>query len=253
MSCLFYLFAWPFILAYKLLTVPFVIMYQCFVGLCVLFLKIVGWMILLPFYILKWIWDAIISSTLKDRSNKSIHIPRIDVKSVSDYDYMDGHQFEYAIANLLRKRGYSQVNVTKDSGDDGLDIIAYKNGLKIGFQCKCFSHPVGNKAVQEAYTGMAMYSCDHAVVVTNNFYTNAAINTATQTGVELWDRDTLNRMWREHNKTDGFSQSNDSVNNKISIAADTSEKIIMLKTAIVAGVIFIVIFLGAVIYTNFVH
>lgn len=39
---------------------------------------------------------------------------------------MDGHQFEYACASILRSKGFSIVKVTKASGDQGIDIIAHK-------------------------------------------------------------------------------------------------------------------------------
>ena len=48
---------------------------------------------------------------------------------------------------------------------------------------------VPNKAVQEVYTGMMMYECDKAAVITNNYFSQAACDTAEKTGIELWDRD----------------------------------------------------------------
>ena len=81
---------------------------------------------------------------------------------------MDGLQFEHRCAELLRYRGFHKVTVTKGSGDQGIDILAQKNGLKYGIQCKYYSHPVGNKAIQEAYAGADFYDCDAAMVMTNN-------------------------------------------------------------------------------------
>ena len=49
---------------------------------------------------------------------------------------MDGHDFEYFCADLLRKNGFDKVEVTKGSGDQGIDIIAFKDGIKYGIQCK---------------------------------------------------------------------------------------------------------------------
>ena len=39
-------------------------------------------------------------------------------------DEMEGHDFEYYCADLLRKDGFSNVEVTKGSGDFGVDILA---------------------------------------------------------------------------------------------------------------------------------
>lgn len=62
---------------------------------------------------------------------------------------MNGHKFEYKCARMLRRKGFHHVEVTKKSGDQGVDIIAYKHFSKYAVQCKYYSYPVGNKAVQE--------------------------------------------------------------------------------------------------------
>lgn len=100
---------------------------------------------------------------------------------------MDGIQFEHRCAELLRYRGFHKVVVTKSSGDQGIDILAYKNGSKYGIQCKYYSHPVGNKAIQEAYAGAEFYDCDSAIVMTNNTFTKAARELAAKLDVELWE------------------------------------------------------------------
>ena len=100
---------------------------------------------------------------------------------------MDGLQFEHRCAELLRYRGFHKVTVTKGSGDQGIDILAQKNGLKYGIQCKYYSYPVGNKAIQEAYAGADFYDCDAAIVMTNNTFTRQARELAEKLDVELWE------------------------------------------------------------------
>ncbi|MCR4956887.1 MAG: restriction endonuclease [Lachnospiraceae bacterium] len=100
---------------------------------------------------------------------------------------MDGFEFEQHCANVLAHKGYKKVEVTKGSGDQGIDIIAYKGGEKYGIQCKYYLNPVGNKAVQEAYTGISVHQCDVAMVMTNNTFTKGAREAAESTGVILWD------------------------------------------------------------------
>ena len=36
-----------------------------------------------------------------------------------------------------------------------------------------------------------LYSCQKAVVITNNYFTSGAVRAAKAVGVELWDRDVL--------------------------------------------------------------
>ena len=100
---------------------------------------------------------------------------------------MDGYQFEYQCAEILKRNGFSRVQVTQSSGDQGVDIIAHKHRKKYGIQCKYYSYPVGNKAVQEAYAGANFYDCDKAMVMTNLTFTRSATELAQKLEVELWD------------------------------------------------------------------
>ena len=100
---------------------------------------------------------------------------------------MDGFEFEHRCAALLKTKGYHRVSVTKQSGDQGIDVIAHKAGKKYGIQCKYYSSPVGNKAIQEAYSGARFYDCDRAMVMTNNTFTKAARELADKLEVELWE------------------------------------------------------------------
>ena len=108
-----------------------------------------------------------------------------------DFDNMEGRKFESFCADLLVKRGYEDVLVTQGSGDQGIDIIAYKDGVKYGIQCKCYSSVVGNKAVQEVFAGKTFYQCHVGIVVTNNYFTESAIELAKSNGIILWDRNKL--------------------------------------------------------------
>ncbi len=117
-------------------------------------------------------------------------------KSTISIDAMEGHQFEAFCADVLSKNGYMDVEVTRGSGDQGIDIIAYKDGVKFGIQCKCYSSDVGNKAVQEAFSGKTYYKCHVGVVLTNRYFTRSAIELSKSNGILLWDRGTLLNMIR---------------------------------------------------------
>ncbi len=108
-----------------------------------------------------------------------------------NYDRLDGHTFELFCADLLKQNGFKNVIVTKRTGDQGIDIIADKKGKKYGFQCKCYSKPVGNKAVQEAYAGAKYYDCRYAAVITNQGFTKSAIELSKKLGVILYDRNVI--------------------------------------------------------------
>lgn len=119
-------------------------------------------------------------------------------------DEMEGEEFERFCAALLEDFGYQQIHVTKSTGDQGVDIVAIRNGLRWAFQCKRYASKIGNAAVQQVNTGRMMYSCQKAVVITNNYFTSGAVKAAKAVGVELWDRDVLqdkiNRVVSGRNK-----------------------------------------------------
>ena len=117
-----------------------------------------------------------------------------DFQVEKNFDSMDGHEFEFFCSELLAHNGYEDVSVTKGSGDQGVDIIAYKSGKKYGIQCKCYSSNVGNKAVMETYAGISFYGCDVGAVLTNRYYTPAAKDMAARTKIILWDREDLFRL-----------------------------------------------------------
>lgn len=111
-----------------------------------------------------------------------------------DIDSMEGHDFEYFCAGLLEKNGFQDVEVTRASGDYGIDILAAKEGVTYAIQCKRYSEQVGIKAVQEAYAGRDYYDCMVGVVLTNQYFTKSAETFAGKLKILLWDRDFLESL-----------------------------------------------------------
>ena len=122
-----------------------------------------------------------------------------------DYDSMDGWEFENFCADILRESGYENVEVTKGSGDQGVDVFAERDGIKYAVQCKRYSHPVGNKAIQEIFAGKQFYHCHVGIVMASNYFTKSAKELAKENGIILWDRDFLakwavRKVFRERSK-----------------------------------------------------
>lgn len=112
-------------------------------------------------------------------------------------DDMPGLEFEKYCARLLEKRGFVDVNVTKASGDFGVDILAEKEGVTYAIQCKRYSDPVGVKAIQEAYAGKEYYDRMVGAVLTNQYFTQPAVDAAKKLKILLWDRGYLEGMLEE--------------------------------------------------------
>lgn len=115
----------------------------------------------------------------------------------SDIDLMEGHDFEYYCAELLRQQGFLEVEVTKGSGDYGIDILAEKDGVTYAIQCKRYTAPVGVKAIQEAYAGRDYYDRMVGAVLTNQYFTQPAVEAAKKLKILLWDRGYLEEISRE--------------------------------------------------------
>ncbi|SFU74157.1 restriction endonuclease [Butyrivibrio sp. INlla21] len=109
-------------------------------------------------------------------------------------DEMEGHDFEYYCADLLKANGFAEAVVTKGSGDFGADILAEKDGITYAVQCKCYDKPIGVKAVQEVYAGRDYYGKMVGVVMTNQYFTQPAVDLAQKLNIMLWDRGYLDSM-----------------------------------------------------------
>ncbi len=128
-------------------------------------------------------------------------IPEIKTKgsfiqncNIKNIDSLNGYEFEKFICKLFEYLGYTYTFTTKESGDYGIDVIAEKDKIRYAIQCKNYSNVVGNKAVQEAYSGKTFYKCHVALVITNNYFTHNAIEQAECAGVVLWDRNKLEEI-----------------------------------------------------------
>ena len=96
----------------------------------------------------------------------------------------NGYDFEHWVAAKLNEAGWA-ASVTQASGDNGVDVIAERDGVSVAVQCKRYAGSVGNKAVQEVFSGMKHMQLDRAVVISTGKYTKAAEILASTTGVLL--------------------------------------------------------------------
>ncbi len=113
------------------------------------------------------------------------------------FEDMEGHDFEFFCADLLRNRGFVDVEVTKGSGDYGIDILAEKDGVTYAIQCKRYGTPVGVKAIQETYAGRDYYDRMVGAVMTNQYFTSPAVEAAGKLKILLWDGGYLEEMMAE--------------------------------------------------------
>jgi restriction system protein len=106
---------------------------------------------------------------------------------------MDPLDYEHLVADRLRDIGWD-TRLTKGSGDQGVDVIATMREKTVIIQCKKYSSPIGNSAVQEAYAGKSFENADFAAVVSNADYTSSARQLAESTRVLLLHHDELEKL-----------------------------------------------------------
>lgn len=118
--------------------------------------------------------SRLIDKYLHELADESAILPLVE--TAEDY--------EKFCADQLTNAGW-QTARTRASGDQGIDIVATKDGVTAVFQCKWYSQPVGNKAVQEVLAGKLFQEAELAGVLSNARYTPSARHLANRTGVHL--------------------------------------------------------------------
>ena len=116
----------------------------------------------------------------------------------------NGLQFEEYLGRLFAGLGY-QVSTTAATADHGVDLVLSKGGVRYALQAKFYSGKVGNKAVQEVYSGMSIWGASAAVVVTTSSFTPQAKQDAAQLGVTLVDGQELRRLIELGGTAAGFA------------------------------------------------
>lgn len=121
---------------------------------------------------------------------------------LTDLQLLSGHEFEHVLAEILC-RVEGDATVTRASGDQGVDVVWFRDDVTVGIQAKAYnnSNPVGNSAVQEIFTGSVVlqseFSIDTAAVVTTSRYTKGAKQAAQESDVALYGRTHLNQWLSE--------------------------------------------------------
>lgn len=163
-----------------------------------------NWLVLVVILILAIIFYIFINR-LQNKRAKEYERQRIAVVehykrqllslSIKHYDDMTGKEFEDFCALLLSRNGYKDVKTTKGSGDYGVDIFATLENTSCAIQCKRSSKNIGNKAVQEIYSGKNYHGKVIGIIMTNQFFTKQAIDTARKHGhIYLFDRNHINEL-----------------------------------------------------------
>jgi len=148
---------------------------------------------------------ACFARTAKEAKNA----PRQTLREPSQVDIsrLSGIEFEWLIGTLLQRMGYS-VEVTKPSGDGGIDIVAALErpitGGRYLIQCKRFAPGslVGSPTVRDFYGALAAdLKAMKGVLITTSGFTDQAREFASGLRIELIDGEQLQRLCSEFGET----------------------------------------------------
>lgn len=115
------------------------------------------------------------------------------LKSINEgFRHFTPTEFEYFIGYLFQEKGFD-VEVTQQSNDYGIDVIAEDEDSKIAIQVKRKKpgNKVGSKTVRESLGSLHKYNADEALIVTSSSFTNPAIEQGKDSPINLWDRSIL--------------------------------------------------------------
>ena len=86
---------------------------------------------------------------------------------------LDGWEFEEEVAKVFRMNGY-RAEVTKKTGDGGIDIILWKDGKKIICQCKHYQAPLGPEPVRALYGVKEDFRADEVLMIASSGLTSSS-------------------------------------------------------------------------------
>ena len=126
-------------------------------------------------------WFIFIASQIEKSCLNAIKNKTLDNKS---QNYKKGIIFENYCMEILKENGW-KVKATPNTGDQGVDLIASIDNLRICIQCKNHKKAVGNAAVQEISAGTLYWKGSHAVLVSKSGFTKSAQKLARANKVKL--------------------------------------------------------------------
>lgn len=124
---------------------------------------------------LEWIGHAIPKCTMVPGEQRELRIKN-----------MTGVEFEKYLADIFMKKGYS-VNLTKASGDHGIDLQIYRSGVMGVVQCKQWEETVGEPHLRDFLGAMVHCGARFGFFVTTSSFTLQAKSFARGKNIQLVD------------------------------------------------------------------
>ncbi len=144
----------------------------------------------------KEIYDFTVKKRGKSATSVDEDITEMETVSWRDkitdiLQHLDPYAFERLAQRLLRECGFSDVQVTKRSGDGGIDGTGKLRiqgifSFNVAFQCKRYKGQVGASAIRD-FRGSLGTNIEKGVLITTGAFTKAAKEEASSEGKRLID------------------------------------------------------------------
>lgn len=136
----------------------------------------------------------IVESVERDRYSDSI-------SNTNNINSLSGAEFEVVCKQLIETMGF-HAELTKTSGDGGIDIIAYNHqpllSGKYIIQCKRYSGSVGEPIIRDLYGVVTSERANKGILMTTGTFTTPAIKFAEGKPLELIDHSKLSDLLNQH-------------------------------------------------------
>lgn len=124
-----------------------------------------------------------------------------EMQKKKDYWYnLSAFDFEKKVAGLFEQMGYN-ANVTRATGDGGVDIVLEKDTVKIAVQCKAHKDLVGPNIIRELAGVVVRDSYSMGIVVGLAGFTTGAKDEAKKLHILLLDINNLIKMFKKSEST----------------------------------------------------
>lgn len=136
---------------------------------------------------LYWVKNAIES---EEEEKVKQHEQKLEEIIGSNINSLSGVEFEKVCQKLVQNMGF-KTEITKASGDGGVDLIAYNNqpllSGKYIIQCKRYTGSVGEPIIRDLYGVITSERANKGILMTTGHFTKSAIAFAEGKPIELID------------------------------------------------------------------
>lgn len=128
---------------------------------------------------------------------------------VNNIDFLSGIEFEHLCEKLIKKMGF-ETEITKASGDGGIDLIAYNHqpllSGKYIIQCKRYTGSVGEPIIRDLYGVITSERANKGILMTTGHFTKSAITFADGKPIELIDGIAMQNLFSQHGMNVSYSK-----------------------------------------------